>query len=164
MRIWLRFSCFPLLLQPLHRHLGHFLTPGRLMHRLSQWAVREIAGEQVVDPPFGYLNILVLLFASDSMPLVLQCREQRRAYSRERIENPVAIVRQGQHTTIDQLYGELAGVDRLLRVIGFNVRDVPKQSLPVFDDYLPLIGGVLTERITGRLAALLTFEMSFPGI
>jgi len=50
-----------------------------------------------------------------------QSGDRRSANSHERVEYPVPLIGQGQYQALNQFYGKLAGMNRLLDMIGFYI-------------------------------------------
>src|SRR5205085_944006 len=91
-------------------------------------------------------------------PSVPQASDQGRAHAAVGVEDPLAFVGQGEDTALDQLDGELAGVDGLLGVVGLHVGDVPDLTLPIPGDHLPEVARVLAEGVARGLAPVRALE------
>jgi hypothetical protein len=101
---------------------------------------------------------------SDGFSVVPQGGQQSGADAGERVEDPVSCIGQREHAAFHEFNGELAGVDRLLGMIGFDIGNVPKPFFPFLSDQLPDVGRILAEWVARRLAILLALEMRLAGI
>src|SRR3972149_8684227 len=104
------------------------------------------------DSLLGDGDILWHCFGTNCSALVHQSSYSGTAYPHERVQHPVVFVSHGEDQTLDQLDGELAGVDRLLDVVGLHIRNMPN------------ITGILAQWVAGELANLLPFEVFLAGI
>src|SRR5215210_6772468 len=99
-------------------------------------------------------DVFSFFLTSHGAPLILERGKQCRADAGERIQYPIAFVRQSQDASLNQLNRKLARMNRLLRMIRFDVWNVPQRRFPILHDDAPYIGWVLAKRVAGRLAVV----------
>src|SRR5579885_979478 len=149
---------------PRERDLRDLLAARRLEDGRAELPVLERPRVEGRDALVGNLDVVRFFLAPKGVPAVSQGRDQRRADPGERVENPVAYVREREHTALDELDRELTGMDGLLGVVGLHVRNVPQRALPVARHDLPHVRRVLAERVPGGLPMLLALEVGLPGV
>jgi len=95
----------------------------------------------------GDLYIVFDQLGPNSLSALAKGGNGRCANSHIRVKHPIPALRHGENEALDQLYRELARVNRFLDVVVFDVGNDPK------------ITGILPKRITGVFSRLGTFEM-----
>src|SRR2546428_10823892 len=90
--------------------------------------------------------------------------QECRADSRKRIEHPIVFVSQRENATLDEFDGELTRMKRFLRVVRFNVGDVPQAGFPFVNHQLPYVSRIFPERVAAGLSLLRSSEVCLAGI
>src|SRR3972149_4115737 len=120
----------------------------------AEWPISQGSFHRGGNPPLGDADIVLFLLNSRCPPSVQHSSNQCGAHSGERVKDDVSFPSQGEDQAFNKLNWKLSRMNRLLRVVGLDVRDVPYELLPILCKDFPHVSRVLALWISRRLTVL----------